>query len=72
MVLAYLVISIRRYIEWRAVVKGEDPGAKYKYMLTKRSVKYIYEQMIFPQLIMLGAVVHFNNLLYMMSSVSEP
>lgn len=44
-------------------MEGNEPSAKYKYVLTRRSVQYIYEQCIFPQVMMIGMLVYFNNLL---------
>lgn len=44
-------------------MEGIEPSAKYKYVLTRRSVQYIYEQCIFPQVMMIGMLVYFNSLL---------
>jgi hypothetical protein len=37
-VLLYVVVSVRKWFEWRTLIKGIEPSAKYKYVLTKRSV----------------------------------
>ena len=71
LVLVYLVVSLRSFIDWRAVVKGEDPGAKFKYILSRRSAQFIYKQILFPQAMMLVVSVYLSNLLYMLVETQQ-
>lgn len=66
------MMLMKKSWERRKVVEDKEKEVMYKFVQTSRSVKYNYEQLIFPQVMMVGLMLYFSNLVSMKLEANLP